>query len=261
MVDICRCMVGAWPSHVDLNDRDTKKNEPIQPVIDGTPQHFTASSAGTPESSQEPPGDDGGDSAIPVDGAAAPNQQGLCSAVVFRGQLGGDRAVRANLPFPWMENLDEVTMVICPGDELPQYCVVPNDSSILAFKLEYPTAFLSNVKYGAPFSTLWPGHTPSRATDANINCPPRSPEETNDDGNGGSDGDSGPDGENEHRSHRRSELERLPSSGPDPFFHAGYTAYFEITLGEPVEPLLQAFAGNEDPCVAIGLALHGFPLK
>ena len=127
----------------------------------------------------------------------------------------------------------------------------------------YPDVFLSQVKSGGPFATLWPGHTPHGKSIA----PPRPAADM-----GGSGGGADSSSNSSKRGVRYSggigdigplhaELESLPSSGPAPFFHVGHAAYYEVTIGEAVEPLPGGPRFQPPQCVAEGLATNDFRLQ
>ena len=276
-------MVGAWPTYIEEGFR-TRPGDQVQASVDGVLQPFL-----TPlELSGPPPGGDnasgGGGGSSSSSGSGGSNvdallrwkdNPGLCSGVVFRGRLGGNRAVRANVPFPFlgtMETHRNGTRFKPSERDLTRGCVVLTAQTVYepTVRMHYPDEFLARVKVDAPFSLLWPGHAAAKGKHAST-----APAGGCGGSSGGGDvgygaGATGAEssGVNTHkeigleleRMHKeiRLELERLPSSGPAPFFHAGYTAYFEITLEKTVPPL--EWRGFHLECVAIGLANEFFPL-
>ena len=127
----------------------------------------------------------------------------------------------------------------------------------------YPDVFLSQVKSGGPFATLWPGHAPHRR-----NAALQRPAEMGGGGSGGSSSYSS-EGGGRHSGgigdigSLGPELESLPSSGPAPFFHVGHAAYYEVSIGDALEPLPgRAPRGVHRPqCVAVGVSTSAFPLQ
>lgn len=277
--DICRCMVGAWPTHIDL---DLRGGEYLQALVDGVLQALPALPPPSANSVGAPPGIGGGGSGS-GGGSGAP---GLCTGVVFRGRIGGDRAVRANVPFPWMGTMQRHSSYTTfePGEkEFSLGCVVKASLSQLhpAVRMHYPCTFLARVKADAPFAWLWPGHAGAKGREDVGGAPAEddcggvggvgggggraAAAATGDRGGGSSSGTAGGSGAGSDRDEEllRPERERVPSSGPTPFFHAGYTAYFEITLEKTLAPLEQP-RGEEldmEQCVAIGLADDSFNLE
>lgn len=192
--------------------------------------------------------------------------------------------MRANLPFPWVLKARRISMSYVRADTgsgqgrvLLQLPVGIHDEG-----MRYPDVFLSQIKSGGPFATLWPGHAPHGRSGALPH--PAADMGGSSNGGGGSSGNSDRDvpvvggGYCSNYSSRvggrhsgdigdigslRAELEGLPSSGPAPFFHVGHAAYYEITVGEAVEPLPGGpHSGSHLPqCVAIGLATSAFPLQ
>lgn len=298
--EACRCIVGAWPSHIDLSGRCWIDDGPIQAIVNGVrqalarnptqpppPADFLAAYGGAGDSSGSTAhggsGGTGGTGGIDGSGGTAGTRQagdvpdatpfvpvaseGLCTGVVFRGSIGGDRAVRANLPFPWMLKARRPDMSYTPaetgsgqGRVFLQLPVGIHDGGML-----YPDVFLSQVKSGGPFATLWPGHAPPGKNF------PRTAADMGGSGSGGS-GDSSSKSSREGGRYSggigdigplRAELESLPSSGPAPFFHVGHAAYYEVTVGEAVEPLPGVPRSGFHPlqCVAVGLATSAFRLQ
>lgn len=300
---MCRCIVGAWPSHIDLSGRYWLDDGPIQAIVNGVRQplarnpppplaaaNFVGGYGGTGGGGSNAHGGSGGtngtggtddssgsagtvgtkpEAPAPEATPVAPAPEGLCTGVVFRGSIGGDRAVKANLPFPWMLKARRPDMIYSPADtgcgqgrvclQLP---VGIHDSGML-----YPDVFLSQVKSGGPFATLWPGHAPHGRS---VTLPrPAADVGGVDSSCGGGSNSSISRGGGRHSGSigdigsLSEELESLPSSGPLPFFHVGHAAYYEITVGEAVEPLPGgARNGFQRPqCVAVGLATSAFPLQ
>lgn len=263
--DFCHCMVGIWPTHLDLSDRSFLRTEGLQSIVDGVPLPIEELLSQPDEAGRG--GDDGTlppSAPAPVlfsarnrraTGAASRHSTGLeksgplCTGVVFRGMLGGDRAVRADLPFPWMDDATTSwrTLREFEGEVKGVWIDHPR------LRLEYPEDVVSHVPSSAPFGMLWPGHVrhgqgASRAHAALQRDGFVSPREEAGDASG-------------------EMANSLPSSGPDPFFRAGLIAYFEITLGESMGP----WAGLSGPpprsnrvcpeCVGIGLATPRFRLR
>ncbi len=267
--DICRCMVGAWPTHLD---RHWQRDELLQAMVDGVLQPMPRSGPSARDDDDDdaaPPKLGGGGGASELDPKATAPPAGLCTGVVFRGPIGGDRAVRANVPFPF---LGTMMPGIKPTEkDFARGRVVMTSrqpDSVRLVQMQFPDEFLARVKEDAPFATLWPGHAPDGGKhaeglpaaaaaaadggDKGVSGRAASPAASS--GNGG-------DGGGKRRD-LRLELDQLPSSGPAPFFHAGYTAYFEITLGETLAPLDERNHGGADlECVAIGLANERFRLR
>ncbi|CAN0511389.1 unnamed protein product, partial [Ectocarpus sp. 12 AP-2014] len=242
--DICRCMVGAWPTHID---RHWRADELLQASIGGVLQPLQAGAAG---------GGVSGSGADPENAQRAdtPLAAGLCDGVVFRGGLGGDRAVRANVPFPWAGCGRTRSQPPCGADMSRGASLVKMELTTYdrPVYVHYPDVVLARVKAGAPFALLWPGHAAAGGGEGEGG--------SGEDSRSGNVGHGGLVDENEKV---RLKIEQQPSSGPAPFFHAGYTAYFEITLGNTMAPLEQP--RDEDfhleQCVAIGLAHDNFPLE
>ncbi|CAN0158030.1 unnamed protein product, partial [Scytosiphon promiscuus] len=274
MRDICRCMVGAWPTHIDRNWR---ADVLLQASIDGVLQPLPNTGHGDTAAA--------GAAAEPSAHQGSNHKPGLCNGVVFRGRIGDDRAVRANLPFPWLGTVCQRSSFLTPTKaELSRGCMLSvrmlNPAVTGVKSVRYPDALLARVKAEAPFSWLWPGHaaagegrggesalangvsaTAAAATGAGAAGAGAAGAASG--GGGGRSRNYGNGGGSaEGDKDRLHEVSRLPSSGSAPFFHAGYTAYFEITLGDPVAPLGQAQGAffSADQCVAIGLANDSFPL-
>eukprot|EP00752_Nemacystus_decipiens_P005229 g4745.t2 len=279
--DICRSMVGAWPTYIDDIFR-TRPDTLIQASIDGVIQPFSTPLDMVVETSPMLGGGSGGGGGgggggrssngdgCNDDGCSVSKKNtGLCSGVVFRGALGGGRAVRANVPFPFMGTMEthrDGARFKPSEKDLTHGCVVLTAQTVYdaTVRMHYPDEFLARVKADAPFSLLWPGHHAPDGKDPSSVAPPGSVGGSSGGSGAGTDGaaDLNPvERQVERRLEElRLELERLPSSGPAPFFHAGYTAYFEITLGKTVPPLHRQ-EGDEirSECVAIGLANGRFP--
>lgn len=294
--EICRCMVGVWPSHVDL-----KQQRRLGADIVGVPQPpsgtepSTGSRTNSCGLSEKNTGGNGKSRAVDPsndrvkDSASTPSSsKDLFTQVVFRGPLGLDRAVKANVPFPWSEDFRSFSISLrsC-GGRTDSRKVVAHCHNVKG-EIRYPLAFLPHVKYGAPFATLWPGHAVNtreatsgqvsngtgrstigkgrdnvgnRIDDANSLASVT----TGSDDEGGKDMRDADSNTHERDNGRRDwmpKLNRLPSSGSKPFFYAGFTAYFEITLGEPSKPSVRGAAGGSPAqCVAIGLANDKFPIE
>ena len=283
-------MVGAWPSYID-DDFHTRPGERLQACVHDVLQPFsasldTAAETSSPMSGGSSDGDGGSggsSSSSSSSNSSSSNsnnncsdacfppreQRGLCSGVVFRGRLGDDRAVRANVPFPFMATMEvhrDGARFKPSEKDLTRGCVLLSAQAVFhpTVRMYYPDEFLARVKADAPFSLLWPGHAATRGNDAS-----RTPEGGVGGRNGGSSGGgaAGADAAGAAASGVNTldqltlELERLPSSGPAPFFHAGYTAYFEITLETTAVPPLEREPGPSLECVAIGLAYDRFRLK
>lgn len=196
----------------------------------------------------------------------------ICNEVVYRGPLGEDRAVRANLPFPWMGELRPYDIASDRKDQMPKLDMRSAAAGLrrevrfltanhIPMMIDYPHSFLARVKHGAPFATLWPGHSVGKDVKVRKGCSGKG----KDDGVASGSVKEGHDpvllqGEEEDLDVL---MERLPSSGPTAFFYAGYTAYYEITLGEPLHQLVRnvQWAHPRDQCVAIGLASQHFSLE
>ncbi|CAM9715861.1 unnamed protein product [Ascophyllum nodosum] len=312
MEDLCRCMAGSWPTQLDLDgthrDQWVASNEPLQSIIDGSLvplplDDVQPAQAEAQETSSASCDEVVRDTREGTGSSTAPAQ--VCTGVVFRGALGGDRAVRSNLPFPWMRELQSADFKFVrkgQGKAAPPAATPSGGASVSAAEcaraeeiygevqllnvnrdrvfsaaVDYPHTFLAHVKQGAPFATLWPGHSDRK--DAPSSCggvrdPGSSAVASNK-------GGKCVEGRNRSRSWSREEghegdaedegipidfradIERIPSSGPNPFFRAGFTAYYEITLGKPLEPLVRSNPRRSarDQCVAIGLATERFPLE
>lgn len=282
-------MVGVWPTHITLTDRPWRALDAIQGIVNGTLQPIAESlpnlngesspqgagaGAGASAGEAENEGGGGDDSGA---SRALTASTGSTTGVVFRGKLGGDRAVRANLPFPWMGHKDCVYSVEAISasfiDPFWSRWVATEDCHGGESMLMYPHALLGRVRSGSPFGTLWPGHAKANSIVANpgAECSSAGVSSSGGGGSGSNDDEDGhalADGEVDEDSWAK--LERLPSSGPAPFFRAGYTAYFEITLGQPLQPLAPEeeeegapagfFGEHVDQCVAIGLATKRFQL-
>lgn len=239
-------MVGAWPTHID---RHWRGDELLQASVGGVLQPLQASTGGGGAAG----GGGGGSGADPKSAPQADTTLpvGLCTGVVFRGGLGGDRAVRANVPFPWAGCGRTLSQPL-PGTDMSRGSIMKMALTTYdrRINLHYPDVVLARVKAAAPFALLWPGHAAAGKGEGG----------SDEDDGGGNVGHGGLVDENEKV---RLKVERLPSSGPAPFFHAGYTAYFEITLGETVAPLEQPRDADFhlEQCVAIGLAHDNFPLE
>lgn len=268
--DICRCLVGVWPTHIDQHWR---RDDLLQAVVDGVLQPMPPSESSTEGADEDAAptsgGGDGNNGASELDPAATAPPAGLCTGVVFRGPIGGDRAVRANVPFPFLGTMLRSPSTKLTDKDFARGCVVTtsrlSDPDVYTSQWQFPDEFLARVKEDAPFATLWPGHAAGRGKHAE--GLPATAAATGDGDAGVSGGAasaaaaSGGGGGGMKRDLRR-ELEQLPSSGPAPFFHAGYTAYFEITLGETVAPLERQEHGVVGlECVAIGLANERFQLR
>ena len=305
-------MAGSWPTQLDLDgthrDQWVASNEPLQSIIDGSLvplplDDVQPAQAEAQETSSASCDEVVRDTREGTGSSTAPAQ--VCTGVVFRGALGGDRAVRSNLPFPWMRELQSADFKFVrkgQGKAAPPAATPSGGASVSAAEgaraeeiygevqllnvnrdrvfsaaVDYPHTFLAHVKQGAPFATLWPGHSDRK--DAPSSCggvrdPGSSAVASNK-------GGKCVEGRNRSRSWSREEghegdaedegipidfradIERIPSSGPNPFFRAGFTAYYEITLGKPLEPLVRSNPRRSarDQCVAIGLATERFPLE
>lgn len=275
-------MVGAWPTQLDLDGSGRHpwltSNALLQPIIDGVPLPFPLLDARRtqPEANESSSisGEKRVSSASGSSSSVGTSGQ-ICSDVVFRGPLGGDRAVRANLPFPWMEELRLYDITSDRKDQRPASetksatAGLPRGVHVLttnrvAMAMDYPHTFLAHVKHGAPFATLWPGH--SAVKDVKVRLRSGGGKDV---GVAASNGPRGSvkEGDVPVSSPGEEEniqvlVERLPSSGAAAFFYAGYTAYYEITLGEQLHQLVQNVPWElpRDQCVAIGLATQHFPL-
>lgn len=273
--DLCRCMVGAWPTQLDLDGSGRKpwitSNNLLQPIIGGVPLPFPLLDAQPTQPDANESSSTigcGGGSSSPV---MTPLPRQICSEVVFRGPIGRDRAVRANLPFPWM---DEFRLYDVASNRKDQRSKPEKRSATaglhrkipfltrnsIPMMIDYPHTFLAHVKHGAPFATLWPGHSAGKDVKVRL-CSGYGKDV-------GAGGGSMKEGDDPMTSQREEEnidvlVERLPSSGPTAFFYAGYTAYYEITLGGPLRQLAQNVEWGlpRDQCVAIGLATQHFPLE
>lgn len=281
-------MVGAWPTYIDFSEGPSQTgSEAVHRVVDGAvapiqprrKEHRSQNeSNGEDEPRQVPP--EPGAAAVSAAWDAAGGGQGgsgheackastgrshrvarkrdgkdrparaLCTTVVFCGGLGGDRAVRADAPFPWMDDPDgegwrhdTLGLAKSPG----AYFIKTRRRC-----LRYPHAFVAHVLSRSPFATLWPGHHPPERRDY-----------------GGVDaGGSEAEKSSKRRAEAKAEAEAkdrlrgkcLTSSGPDPFFHVGLIAYYEITIGESMGPASKNAVGRREQCVAIGLATDTFRL-
>lgn len=276
-------MVGAWPTHIDLNDRRSRDG-PFQVIVDGVLQPVAGTTSPTLNGVPPPAKSD----------TPSVSSGGKCTGLVFRGALGGDRAVKANVPFPWMESLPRSRVAFAPqGASSSQGKVNTLDANgSVEASIKYPHSFLANVRSGSPFSTRWPGHKAHEdagpeggagdaavARGVGILDKPAWPglwpggsaqldalrEELIANGVGIY-GDGYWNGSGMADSTKTEEfkatLDRIPSSGPSASFRAGYTAYFEISVGEKMEPLVRAgpWGFELDQCVAIGLATARFPI-
>lgn len=296
--EVCRCIAGAWPSYIDLSGRCWLDDGPIQAIVNGVRQPlvrnppqplpaavFSDGYGGTGGNESTANGGSGGTGGTgSTDGSgrsggtagtrpAAPAPEaapaarapgGLCTGVVFQGSIGGDRAIRANLPFPWVLKARRPNMSYIPAEEgsgqgrvFLQLPVGVHDRGML-----YPDVFLSQVKFGGPFATLWPGHAPHGKSVAL----PRPATDMSGGGSGDSSGNSSKGGGRYSGGigdigPLDAELESLPSSGPSPFFHVGHAAYYEVTIGEAVEPFPGGPRIHPQECVAVGLATSGFRLQ
>ena len=152
--------------------------------------------------------------------------------------------------------------------DLTHGCVLLSAQTVFdpTVQMRYPGEFLARVKADAPFSLLWPGHAvkakdASRTSEGGVGG-------RSDQSSGGGGGAAGAAAPWQTKPNLKNELigleiEKL-GSGLAPFFHAGYTAYFEITLEKtavppPLESLDDAVLLPE--CVAIGLAYDRFGLE
>lgn len=271
-------MVGAWPTHLDIESRG---GEFLQAVVDGVPQALPTNVLPSPSAnsgSAAPGSVNVSGSGSGSGGSPAAAGTGLFTGVVFRGRLGGDRAVRANVPFPWMATMNRPTGcgTFEPGENDFSFgCIVEASLSRHEplVEMHYPDSIIAHVKADAPFAWLWPGHAVAKGREDGSRA--TAAEDCDGGGGGaaattvgrgsGSGGGTasglaaGSDGNEELRLER----EWMPSSGQTACFHAGHTAYFEITLGETMAPLEQP-QGAElemEPCVAIGLVTDSFDLE
>lgn len=285
--DVCRCMVGAWPTYIDFSEGPSQTgSEAVHRVVDGAivpmqpsrRENRLQNGNNEDEPQQVPP--EPGAAVVSAVGNAARGGQGgsahelctattdrsnrvarkrdaknrpartLCTTVVFCGELGGDRAVRADAPFPWMDDPDgegwrhdTAALAKSPG----AYFIKTKRRC-----LRYPHAFVAHVLSRSPFATLWPGHRP--------------PERRDDGGVDAGGGEAKKSGK--RRTGAKDEVEArdrlrgkcLTSSGPDPFFHVGLIAYYEITIGESMGSAYTNAIGRREQCVAIGLATDMFRL-
>lgn len=103
-------------------------------------------------------------------GDAADVRRTLCTTVVFQGALGGDRAVRADVPFPWMDDPDGEQWRARQGWRTSTF--MSGRPSYIKSKrkvLRYPHALVAHVLSESQFATLWPGH--AERGDANAASP------------------------------------------------------------------------------------------
>lgn len=192
-------MVGVWPTHIDFIDGPPLLKagaKALQCIVGGVPLP-----AGTlPTESREPRAPER--TSIPecpsralvsCHDPASLSRGGLVTGVVFRGIIGKDRAVRADVPFPWMDSDGEFAETTVwrflpnmqydgevDDDDIETTqrntgnaaenqnggCNSRNTNSSVDGRLvdtqrnllRYPDAFIAHVRSSSPFATLWPGH-------------------------------------------------------------------------------------------------------